>query len=318
MKISVIIPVYNVEDYLPQCIESLTAQTYKNLEIILVNDGSTDKSGMICDSYAETDSRITVIHKDNGGLSSARNAGMDVLTGDFVSFVDSDDWLEPDLYSDFSLYIENNPECSIWQFCLTGIYHNREIPFLHGSECLLKDNEVRKAFIKQEPIWEYVCDKIWSTEVVRRFRFPVGKRNEDAQFNFECLFKTPKLTLKHTPKCYYNYRQERPGSITFGSNPEPFLEQLEGFKIIVESLEKEGSSFLEDAYAYAFQTVKRAMVGRFNQTKEKRKALPLFYPYLSWIKAKHRIKLNGSSSLKDWLFANLPKTYLYFQYITHK
>ena len=98
--ISVIVPVYNVEKYLRQCLDSIINQTYRNLEIILVDDGSTDSSGIICDEYAQIDARIKVIHKENGGLSSARNAGLDVCTsgGDFIAFVDSDDWLEPDMY----------------------------------------------------------------------------------------------------------------------------------------------------------------------------------------------------------------------------
>ena len=93
--ISVIIPVYNVEQYLPQCVESVINQTYTNLQIILVNDGSTDKSGEICDKFAEIDNRICVIHKENGGLSDARNFGMKKAVGEFVGFVDSDDFVEP-------------------------------------------------------------------------------------------------------------------------------------------------------------------------------------------------------------------------------
>ena len=98
--ISVIVPVYNVEYYLKQCLDSIVNQTYRNLEIILVDDGSTDSSGDICDEYAQIDARIKVIHKENGGVSSARNAALDLCTpgGDLVAFVDSDDWLELNMY----------------------------------------------------------------------------------------------------------------------------------------------------------------------------------------------------------------------------
>lgn len=95
-KISVIVPVYNVEKYLVRCVDSIVNQTYENLEIILVDDGSPDASGSICDSF--TDPRIRVIHKENGGLSSARNAGLDIATGDYIGFIDSDDWIAPDMY----------------------------------------------------------------------------------------------------------------------------------------------------------------------------------------------------------------------------
>ena len=96
-EISVIIPIYNVEKYLEKCIDSVLAQTYRNIEIILVDDGSTDKCADICDSYLKKDSRVKVIHKVNGGLSSARNAGLDIAEGDFISFVDSDDFIEKEM-----------------------------------------------------------------------------------------------------------------------------------------------------------------------------------------------------------------------------
>ena len=96
--ISVIVPIYNVEKYLIKCIESIINQTYKDLEIILVDDGSTDSSGKICDEFATKDNRIKVIHKKNGGLSSARNIGLDICKGNYISFIDSDDYIELDMY----------------------------------------------------------------------------------------------------------------------------------------------------------------------------------------------------------------------------
>ena len=98
--ISVIIPVYKVEPYLRQCVDSILSQTYTNLEVILVDDGSSDHCPAICDSYATQDSRVRVIHKTNGGLSDARNAALEVCTGDYIAFVDSDDWIEPEMYTD--------------------------------------------------------------------------------------------------------------------------------------------------------------------------------------------------------------------------
>ena len=108
--ISIIVPVYNVEKYLNQCLNSITNQTYKNLEIILVDDGSTDTSGSICDEYAKRDARIKVIHKENGGVSSARNVGLNIATGNYIGFVDSDDWIELNMYE---FMIKKMQECKV-------------------------------------------------------------------------------------------------------------------------------------------------------------------------------------------------------------
>ena len=97
-KISIIVPIYNIEKYLPRCLDSILAQTYKNLEVILVDDGSVDNSGMIADKYARNDQRINVIHQVNKGVSAARNAGLDLATGDYIGFVDGDDYIEKDMY----------------------------------------------------------------------------------------------------------------------------------------------------------------------------------------------------------------------------
>ena len=115
--ISVIVPVYNVEKYLRQCLDSVLAQTYRELEIILVDDGSTDGSGAICDEYATRDSRIKVVHQQNGGLSSARNAGLDLATGEYVAFVDSDDYIhETMLELLYQALVENNADTVICNF----------------------------------------------------------------------------------------------------------------------------------------------------------------------------------------------------------
>ena len=103
--ISVIVPVYNVEPYLRKCVDSILAQSYSNLEVILVDDGSPDGCGAICDEYAAKDARVRVIHKPNGGVSDARNAGLDIMTGDYVAFVDSDDWIDKQHLSSLSALV---------------------------------------------------------------------------------------------------------------------------------------------------------------------------------------------------------------------
>ena len=119
--ISIIVPIYNVGKYLPKCIESILNQTFKNFELILVNDGSTDNSGVVCDDYEKKDTRIKIIHKSNGGVSSARNAGLYVAKGEYIGFVDPDDYIDKNMYEKlYRLCIDNNSDIAICRF-------NREI-----------------------------------------------------------------------------------------------------------------------------------------------------------------------------------------------
>ena len=127
--ISVIIPVYNVQDTLERAVESVQNQTYQNIEVILVNDGSTDSSGQICDELAATDERIRVIHKPNGGLSSARNAGIEAAKGEFLSFLDSDDYFDANLYKEFSRDLKENPHLELYIFNVVRV--NGEIGRAH-------------------------------------------------------------------------------------------------------------------------------------------------------------------------------------------
>lgn len=150
-KISVIVPIYKVENYLNRCVESIRKQTYRNLEIILVDDGSPDACGEMCDRYAQEDSRIRVIHKENGGLSDARNAGIEVATGEYIAFVDSDDWIDDKmyevLYSTLLKYNADIAECSyrnLYADCIveeTNCTGNvvEEIIFLLWRQCLIGD-----------------------------------------------------------------------------------------------------------------------------------------------------------------------------------
>ena len=125
--ISIIIPVYNVEKYLAKCVESVINQTYKKIQIILIDDGSTDNSGKICDDFKLKDNRIEVIHKKNGGLSDARNAGLKIVKGDYIGFIDSDDYIEKDMYETLlCLLIENNADISIVSFVFNFLFSSFE------------------------------------------------------------------------------------------------------------------------------------------------------------------------------------------------
>lgn len=175
--VSVIVAVYNIEEYLPRCVDSILAQTYEKLEIILVDDGSTDKSGRICDEYAEKDSRIQVIHKKNGGLSDARNAGMDIATGEYIGFVDGDDWIDRDMYrAMYEACEKENAQiaaCRYKQITKSGV-----IDASTGNSVSLSKIEALEIYIcgdERYLIYNSVWSKLFSAELIQGMRFPVEK-----------------------------------------------------------------------------------------------------------------------------------------------
>lgn len=211
--VSVILPVYNVEQYLKRCIDSVIDQTYRNLEIILVDDGSKDNSGKICDDYASVDSRIKVIHKSNGGLSDARNVGIDVSTGKYIMFVDSDDWIRKDCVELlFKALRYGKTQISACTYLKTANYM-RGTAFHGGIEENIEiwtiDSAYRHLFFNQE-IDHSACAKLYERSLFQDIRFPVGKLYED-QFVTYKLFHIAKGVTYIKQILYYYF--DRPGSI---------------------------------------------------------------------------------------------------------
>lgn len=207
-KISVIVPVFNVEKYLSPCIDSIINQTYKNLEIILVNDGSTDSCPGICDDYAVIDNRITVIHQKNGGLSAARNAGLKIATGDFISFVDSDDLLSVNFYQKLLQFsIENDAdivECNFMKF-------ERPLELTQVTTSLKENSEIFSAdyaleLLMKEQLKQVVWNKLYKAKVVDRHQFEIGKIHEDEFWTYKIIARANKI-VKITTALYY-YRQQ--------------------------------------------------------------------------------------------------------------
>lgn len=217
-KISVIVPVYNVAPYLTQCIESLCRQTFSKLEIILVDDGSTDESGKICDEFAKKDPRILVIHKKNEGLSSARNAGLSVASGKYIGFVDGDDFVSCEMYQ--KLYkIAESYESEI--VCCQFQTSNGEITEkAEGSETVtvLDTKQAVKKFFLRE-ITESVWDKLFSRRLFDDLFFPEGEINEDTFVVITLILKSRQMIF-YDKKLYY-YRK-RNGSITRSGYSEKF------------------------------------------------------------------------------------------------
>ena len=213
--LSVVVPVYNVEPYIRRCLDSICSQTYGNLEIILVDDGSTDQSGSICDGYAEKDRRIKTIHKKNGGLVSARKAGVSIAKGKYLAHVDSDDWIEPNMYEEMLKIISGN-DCEI---VTSGCFRNyekgselREIDAfaqgmykkgaLHGNPYGVCFTEKFGEFAIHASVW----NKIYLTEFARPFfqNLPDGLCiGEDAAVVYPMLYKADRFFISHD--CFYHY-----------------------------------------------------------------------------------------------------------------
>lgn len=176
-KLSIIVPVYKVERYLARCIDSILNQTYKNLEIVLVDDGSPDRCGEICDEYAKEDERVKVIHKENGGVSSARNVGFENSTGDYIGYVDSDDYIDPKMYSDMIKILEENNLDIVC--CEAFIVKGNRIIGNQGDGTLVKyskENILLKSLVDfQNTIW----NKVYRREMFENVVFPVGRLFED-------------------------------------------------------------------------------------------------------------------------------------------
>lgn len=182
--ISVIVPVYNVEPYLRKCLDSILAQTYRDLEILVIDDGSKDESGAICDEYAEKDNRIRVFHTENKGLSCARNLGLDNAKGDWIGFVDSDDWIEPDMYEALMRKAEETGvdivECGV----LTE-YATRTIKY-SAINATVSSTEALNALIKGS-IRTQVWNKIYRSSLFNNIRFPDGQAYEDISTTYKLL-----------------------------------------------------------------------------------------------------------------------------------
>lgn len=211
--ISVIVPVYNVAEYLPECVDSIINQTYKNLEIILVDDGSTDACPDICDEYAKRDSRIRVIHKENGGLSDARNAGLDICTGEWIGFVDSDDYISPFMYEKmYAIAIKNSAD-------VVACYATRDARVKldsNGSFNTLVFDQ-REKMIEYIFLGKYggsfvsVCVKLYKKHLFDSIRFPVGRTTEDGFIVVDLINITSKMVVLTNILYYYRVRI---GSIT--------------------------------------------------------------------------------------------------------
>lgn len=269
-KLSVIIPIYNVEKYLRRCIESVLKQTYLNLEIILVDDGSTDGCEKICDEYKEKDERVSVIHKKNGGLSEARNFGLKLVTGEIVTYLDSDDYIDANMYEKM-IKAMRDKEADI---VVCGTY----IDYEDGST-KIKSEKKEKILNTEEALIELnsfssfdmsVCNKIFKKEIIKDIDFPVGKKSEDYFVMYQYFARAKKVVIINEAK--YHYFQ-RSNSISRGKNVTH--DYIEGSKSQKEFFEKNFPNLIyvgNTAYAFSYiATYNRYIKNGLKMTNEMKK-----------------------------------------------
>ncbi len=208
--VSVIVPVYNVELYLRRCVNSILNQSYKDLEVILVDDGSSDSSGLICEEYAEKDNRVKVIHQRNGGLSAARNTGIDNCHGAYICFVDSDDYVHPEYVRYLhDLCIENNCEISICYHYITEEDDYRSEVNLNSAAKVFTRNEVFDLFYTDMHGSIVIAwNKLYKRECIGDIRYDVGKIHEDEGTTFRFLYNSKKIAFTKEVLYYYYSRED--------------------------------------------------------------------------------------------------------------
>jgi len=256
MQISVIVPVYKVEPYLDRCVNSLLNQTFRDFELILVDDGSPDNCGRMCDEYARRDDRIRVIHKENGGLSSARNAGLDISQGTFVAFVDSDDWVHP-WYLELLHAAAHEFGTDIACCELKPIHSEEEqIQLTEKPKACLKLPEDVYVHSSGKGIRAYMTRLLIRRDLFAQVRFPVGKLYEDAIVTPKIVFQVDQIAFVDAP--LYNYYQ-RLGSIVNSVWRVKNLDALEAFEYNLElfSSRPEGKPFRASLYSLAIQSIKQ-------------------------------------------------------------
>lgn len=233
--VSVIIPVYNVEKYLPKCLDTVINQTYKNLEIILVDDGSPDNSGKICDEYAGKDSRIKVIHKENGGLSDARNAGIEVAKGKYITFIDSDDYVDDDYVAYlYDMLLTYKTKISIASHRVIS-ENKKKDRYAHCASICVSSKETLKKLLYDDYVDTSAWAKMFELTLFKNIKFPVGRLYEDAATIYKLIDKCENICISTKPIYNYCIRKD---SISQNSFSERKLDLIKSTEEMTDYIEK--------------------------------------------------------------------------------
>ncbi|MBQ3113785.1 MAG: glycosyltransferase family 2 protein [Phascolarctobacterium sp.] len=250
-KLSIIVPVYKVEPYIHKCVNSILNQTYTDFELILVDDGSPDNCGKICDEYAQKDKRVRVIHKENGGVSSARNLGIDEAKGEYISFIDPDDWIDLDMYENLFSFIDNE-KLDIVCFEVYEVKGSKCSANFRFNEDKVMDGKTALKNILVDIIDNSPCNKVYKKTVWEGIRFPVGRRFEDVATIYKTFHNSNEIG--YMKKAFYYYLKREGSAIALSFDAQRRFENFLGYKERYEFAQIHCKEAIEKCKMFAVKT----------------------------------------------------------------
>ena len=302
-KISIIVPIYNVEMYLEECINSLIHQTYSNIEIILINDGSSDSSGKICDKYKEIDNRIRVVHKENGGVSSARNAGIRLVNTKYISFVDPDDYVSEQfiekLYNSLVDNLADIAVCNFFTIREKNIIEDRKI-----KNNSLNQEEALRLLVKDEIMSSYLWNKMFKKELFENLQFDIGYRYEDIRIMHKIFLKAKKIVMIEDSLYYYRIRMDSITNSTLLNNSKELIDALEE-----RCNDLKGTIYFSDSYMTEMLQIRRILLEILIHCERKEEFYHKNMHVLKKLFKQNYKKINVLQRIKFILFFIFPQFY---------
>lgn len=292
--ISIIVPVYNIEQYLNRCVNSIVGQSYWNLEIILVDDGSTDHCPDLCDAWAEQDNRIKVIHKTNGGLSDARNKGMEIASGEFIGFVDSDDWIDSQMYEKLLTAIKRD-ESDIAACSVQMVWKDGSLSRMLTKQinCVINKQEAQAELLIERKLKQPVWYKLYRQSIIRCIPFEVGKCHEDVYWSYQAIGNADKISIIDSIGYYYWQHEDSIMGAGYSLKRldvmEAYCNRYKYIKQLFPALEKQALCAIWKESIYNGQ-----MAFRYLQSDERKKV----FEYLSKVLKNYRLRYADYSDMK--------------------